>query len=74
VGGSLVLTFVVAELILRQVVPTTTHDALTVPSADPELQFELQRGADLEFDGLTIRIRPPTCASRRWARAAPSNT
>lgn len=56
ISGSLVVSFGVAELILRRVVPTTTHDELIQRSADPELVFELRPGADLWFDGVTLKI------------------
>ncbi len=54
--GGLALALGVSELVLRQLVPTTSHDDWVQTSSDPELGFELRPGADLEFDGVTIKI------------------
>ncbi|MBT9558093.1 MAG: hypothetical protein IV100_18815 [Myxococcales bacterium] len=54
--GSVVLTLGVAEWALGRVVPSAVWSALYRTASDPRLGFELIPGADVEFEGITIKI------------------
>ena len=59
-----------AELGFRWVMPTSVHHLMYVQSADPLLAIDLRPGADLAFEGVTIRIPPSRIRiSRQGLRA-----
>lgn len=56
---SVVITLLVTEVVMRFIVPGSTHHLMYVASDDPLLGVELRPGADFEFAGVAQPI-PPT--------------
>jgi lysophospholipase L1-like esterase len=54
--GSVVVALAIGEVACSFVVPRSTYPDLFQDSPDPLLGYELRPGADVDFDGITIKI------------------